>query len=160
MSKIKGLAGDTILYGMGSIIPRFFSFLLVGLHTRVFDPAEYGIVTWLLSYTAVVNTLYAFGMETAYFRFATKQDANEKAIYNLTQSVVLLISGLGTVILIAFATQVAVALDVPGQRSLIIWLAVILLIDSAVAIPFARLRLKKKALAIAVGKFINNFIMI
>jgi O-antigen/teichoic acid export membrane protein len=92
MSKIKSLAGQTVLYGLGSIIPRFINFLLVRLHTGVFEPEEYGIVTWLFSYTAIINTVYLFGMETAYFRFATKSGADEKRIFNLTQTVVILLS--------------------------------------------------------------------
>src|SRR5690606_5690284 len=136
MSKIKRLAGETVLYGLGSIVPRFFNFLLVPLHTTAFVPEAYGIVTWLLSYTAIVNTVYMFGMETAYFRFATKPGADEKKIYNLTQTVVLAISGSVSLLLILFAEPVASTLDIPNKGRLIIWLAVIMFVDAAVAIPF------------------------
>ncbi len=44
MSKLKRLAGETVLYGLGSIVPRFLNFLLVRLHTDVFSPEEYGII--------------------------------------------------------------------------------------------------------------------
>ena len=78
MSKIKRLAGETILYGLGSMLPKFLNFLLVRLHTDVFPPEEFGIVTKLLGFVAVLNVIYTFGMETAYFRFATREGADER----------------------------------------------------------------------------------
>src|SRR5688572_3919328 len=103
MGKLKRLAGETILYGFGSIIPRFLNFLLVRLHTGVFAPEEYGVITKLFAYVAVINTIFMFGMETAYFRFANKEGADEKRIFNITQTVVLIISGLSSLLLIVFA---------------------------------------------------------
>jgi O-antigen/teichoic acid export membrane protein len=110
MSKIRRLAGETVLYGLGSIVPRFINFFLVGIHTRVFHPEDYSVVTELLSYTAVINTLYLFGMETAYFRFSTKSGLDERHIFNITQTVVLAISGFGSLILFLFASDIAAGL--------------------------------------------------
>ena len=92
MSKLKRLAGETVLYGLGSILPRFLNFLLVRLHTDVFLPDEYGVITKIFAYVAVFNIIFTFGMETAYFRFATKPGADEKRIFNIAQTVVLFIS--------------------------------------------------------------------
>ena len=91
MNKLKRLAGDTVLYGLGSIIPRFINFLLVTVHTKIFLPEDYSIITKVFAYTAVVNTIFLFGMETAYFRFATKEGLDERKVFNLTQTVVVLI---------------------------------------------------------------------
>ncbi|HEY0740387.1 MAG TPA: polysaccharide biosynthesis C-terminal domain-containing protein [Chryseosolibacter sp.] len=160
MGKLKRLAGETILYGFGSIIPRFLNFLLVRLHTAVFVPEEYGIITKLFAYVAVINTIFMFGMETAYFRFANKEGADEKRIFNITQTVVLIISGLCSILLIAFAQPVASYLDIPSRPDLVIWLVVLMFIDAAVAIPFAQLRFYKKALTFAAGKILNVAILV
>ena len=158
MGKIKRLAGETVLYGLGIIVPRFINFLLVRLHTddAVFAPEEYGVITKLLAYTAVVNIIFLFGMETAYFRFATKSESvDEKRVFNLAQTIVLLISVTLSALFIVFAEPIATLINLPGKGNYIIYLAVIMLIDAAVAIPFARLRLQKKALLFAVGKLVN-----
>lgn len=160
MSKIKRLAGETILYGLGSMLPKFLNFLLVRLHTDVFPPDEYGVVTKLLGYVAVLNVIYTFGMETAYFRHATREGADERRIFNITQTVVTSISLLGTLILIVFATPVANALRLPGSENVIIWIALIMLIDAVVAIPFARLRLQKKATLFAMYRIVSIFVLI
>ena len=53
MGKLKSLAGETVLYGLGSMLPRFLNFLLVRLHTDVFYPEEYGVISKILAYVAV-----------------------------------------------------------------------------------------------------------
>ncbi len=160
MSKLKRLAGETVLYGLGSIVPRFLNFLLVRLHTDVFSPEEYGILNKILAYVAVFNVIYMFGMETAYFRFATKPDADEKRVFNLAQTAVVGISLLLSCLLILNANGIADALDVPGHANLIIWFVIIMFIDAVVAIPFARLRLQKKATQFAMGKILNVVLLI
>src|SRR5688572_33510728 len=112
MGKLIRLAGDTVLYGLGSIMPRFLNFLLVRLHTDVFFPEEYGIINKILAYVAVVNIVFMFGMETAYFRYATKPEAQEKKIFDLAQTVVVSISLLLSLGLVFSANAMASLLDV------------------------------------------------
>jgi hypothetical protein len=38
----------------------------------VFEPAEYGVVTSLYAWTAFLNVVLTFGMETTFFRFANE----------------------------------------------------------------------------------------
>ena len=89
MSVLRKLAGQTAIYGLSSIVARFINFLLVPLYTSkfVFEPAEYGVVTALYSWTALLNVVLTFGMETAYFRFAVKaplaqQNDNGRTLYS------------------------------------------------------------------------------
>ncbi len=160
MSKIRRLAGETVLYGLGSILPKFLNFLLVWFHTDVFGPEEYGVLTKLLAYVAVINVVFTFGMETAYFRFATKPGADEKKVFNITQSVVIFISLLFTVPFIFFADPIALFLQVSGRGDLVIWLSAIMFVDAIAAIPFARLRLQKRATLFAIYRMINIAIVI
>jgi len=160
LSKIKRLAGETVLYGLGSILPRALNFLLVRLHTQIFIPEDYGIFTNLYSYVSFLNIVYMFGMETAYFRFATKPDATESTIFNLAQTVVISISLTLSVLFIAFAQPIATHLNIGDKPQYVVWLSIIMFIDSLVAIPFARLRLKKKPLQFALGKLVNIFIFV
>jgi O-antigen/teichoic acid export membrane protein len=160
MGKIQRLAGETALYGLGSILPRFLSFLLVYLHTDVFSPEEYGVITKVYAYVSVVNIVFIFGMETAYFRFANKTGAEEKKVFNLAQTVVILISTGLSLIFILAANPIADILSIPGRSNLVIWLVLIMFIDAVAAIPFARLRLQKKATRFAAGKLINIGILV
>lgn len=159
MSRLKQLAGDTVLYGLGSIVPRVLNFFLVPLHTiNMFGKAEYGEITKLYAIVGVINIIYMFGMETAYFRFATKVGADAQKVFNLAQTCVIAISVSLSVLFISFASPAA---EVLGSRTdFIIWLTLTMLIDAMVAIPFARLRLQKKALLFASIKIVNVLILL
>lgn len=161
MTKLKKLAGETVLYGMGSILPRLLNFLLVPLHTiNMFDRAEYGAITKLFAFVAVVNIVYMFGMETAFFRFATKANADVKRVFNITQSCVMAVSALLSIAFIIFATPLAEYAGIGDHPEYIVWLTLTMFIDAIVAIPFARLRLQKKALLFAAIKISNVLLLI
>lgn len=159
MSKIKRLAGETVLYGLGSIVPRLLNFILFPLHTAVFAPEEYGVFTYLMSFVALLNVVYTFGMETAYFRFALKEDNNPQRIFNIAQTAVISISIFLSLLFIFSKDSIAIALEAEGHSNYIVWLTAIMFIDSIVAIPFARLRLEKKPLQFALFKISNVLIL-
>jgi len=160
MNKLKSLAGETALYGLGSIVPRVLNFFLVILHTRVFLPDTYGIYINLYAWVAFLNIIYLFGMETAYFRFATKEGANEPNVFRTAQTFVVLVGIILTAGLIALAPMAAGYFQVEGHPEFIVWLSILMLVDAVVAIPFARLRLQKRPLMFASAKVINVAIVI
>ena len=160
MGKIQRLAGETVLYGLGSILPRFLSFLLVRLHTDVFTPEEYGIITNLYAWVAVVNIIFIFGMETAYFRFSSQPGQSERKVFNLAQTVVTITSAILSIAFILLADPIGQTLEVAGRTDLVVWLVVIMFMDAVTAIPFARLRFEKKAMRFATGKLINIGILV
>ncbi|MES2389576.1 MAG: oligosaccharide flippase family protein [Bacteroidota bacterium] len=142
---LKKLAGDAALYGLSSILGRMLNFLLVPLYTRQFLPGEYGIVTEIYAYVAFFNVLYTFGLETSYFRFANRPDNDKQEVYSQAFSGILFLSLLISAPLIFGADYFASALKYPGQGKYIVWITIAAAIDAIVAIPFARLRLVRKA---------------
>jgi O-antigen/teichoic acid export membrane protein len=142
MSVLKKLAGDTALYGLPSIVGRSIYFLLVSLHTYAFTPTESGIQTKLFTYVAFLQVVYTFGMETSFFRFATRD--NFKGYYNLIFSAVFLVSGAFSVIFIVFSTPIASFMGYPGHERYISIMALVVALDGIVSIPFARLRLERR----------------
>ncbi|HET9054057.1 MAG TPA: oligosaccharide flippase family protein, partial [Cyclobacteriaceae bacterium] len=161
MNPLKKLAGQTVFYGMGSILPRMLNFLLVPLHTvNAFSQEEYGVITQLMAIVAVVNVVFMFGMETAFFRFSTKEGADRKRIFNIAQTVVMLISVPVSVLFMVFASPIASSLDIANHPEFITYLTLVMLIDAVVAIPFAQLRLNNQALKFAALKIINVLIIV
>lgn len=159
MSKLKRLAGETVLYGMGNMVPRLLNFILFPLHTGIFEPEQYGAFTYLMSFVAVLNVIYSFGMETAYFRFAMKPGADSRRIFNIAQTAVIIVSALLSVTFIVWSPAIASLMGVAGHTDFIIWLSAILFIDNIVSIPFARLRLEKKPLQFALYRITNVLIL-
>lgn len=155
MSIAKKLASQTAIYGVSSIVGRVITYLLVGVYTRVFVPAEYGIVTELYAYVAFLNIVFTYGMETAYFRFANRPDTDRRALYNRTLSLLLVSSLLLSGLLVLLAGPLAALLKYPGQEKYFIYLALILGIDAVAALPFARLRLENRARKFAGLRLLN-----
>ena len=121
---------------------------------------QYGVVTEMYAYVAFLVVLLTFGMETAFFRFSTKAGADPQRIFNLSQTTVVFISVLLSVVFISFSSPIARSFHIEAHPEFIIWLALTMLVDALVAIPFARLRLEKKALLFALAKIFNVLVLI
>ncbi|PTX14598.1 O-antigen/teichoic acid export membrane protein [Pontibacter mucosus] len=161
MSIAKKLVGQTAAYGLSSIVGRALNYLLVPVYTSVFLPAEYGVVSYLYAFVGFFNILYTYGMETAFFRFANKPDADQKKLYRQVFSLIISSSAVFTAILILASGAIADYKGyTPQEQNYIIWLALILAIDAIVAIPFAWLRLQNKAVKFASIKLANILITV
>lgn len=81
---LKQLAGQTAIYGLGTIVPRFLNYLLFPYLTRVMTVGEYGVVTDLYALIPFVLVLLTMGLETGYFRFAGKagSEAEKRTIFS------------------------------------------------------------------------------
>lgn len=58
LEKIKSLSQDTVIYGISTMVSRFFTFLLVPFYTNVFPPSDYGIITNVFAYIAMLNVFF------------------------------------------------------------------------------------------------------
>ena len=150
MNPLKRLAGETAIYGISSIVGRVLNYLLVPLYTTVFQAGDYGVITKLYAYAAFLNIVYTYGMETAFFRFASKSDA--RVTYQQCSVMILLTSTVLSGVLMLGAQSISEYLGIPHQEYLVQFLSGILFIDAVSAIPFARLRLENKAMTFATAK--------
>ncbi|MBQ5903811.1 MAG: oligosaccharide flippase family protein, partial [Alistipes sp.] len=73
---LEKLAKQTAIYGVSTILVRFLSYLLTPFYTRVFGQEAYGIVTDIYALIPLALTLLTMGMESSYFRFAAKAEAD------------------------------------------------------------------------------------
>jgi O-antigen/teichoic acid export membrane protein len=151
MQPIKQLASATILYGFSSIVGRVLNYLLVPFYTSIFSPADYGLLTEWYAYAALLQILYTYGMETAYFRFARQ----EPAAFDLAVSVLCISSFVFSVLLVFFATPITVGIAHPGYERYVYYFSAILTIDTILIIPFARLRLQNRARFFAGAKLLQ-----
>ena len=103
MNPLKKLAGQTVIYGLSSVVGRLLNYLLVPLYTRYFLPEEYGIVTELYAYVAFLVVMLTYGIETAFFRYSQKVP-NKKTVYS-TALISLLITSSVFIFIIFFSAQ-------------------------------------------------------
>jgi O-antigen/teichoic acid export membrane protein len=155
VNPLKKLAGQTLVYGMGTIVPRLLNyFLLTPFYTRVFITGEYGVITELYAYMAFLLVLLTYGMETTFFRFAEKEP-DPKKVFSTSVVSLFFTSALFFLLVVIFAQPLAGLIKYGDHTEYIVMFSAIIALDAFTAIPFAYLRHKNKALRFSVIKIVN-----
>ena len=157
MANLKSLAKDTAIYGLSSIVARFINYLLVPIQTARFAASggEYGIITNVYAYVSLLIIILTYGMETAFFRYMTKEGEDPQRIYSTSLRMVGFTSLVSIVLMLLFLNPIA---DITGYADHPEYIAVMyttVAIDAFTAIPFAFLRIKNRPVKFAALKIAN-----
>jgi len=157
---LQKLASQTVIYGLGNILPRLINYLFALVLTYIFQkPAELSINTEYYAYISFMNIIFTYGMETAFFNFANKSE-NKDRVYS-TALVSILISTFSlSFLLIIFSSKLSEVLGDENHGNFIRWCVLIIATDAMMAIPFAKLRLTNQAKRFAAIKFTNVILTI
>lgn len=104
LAEIKRVFKDTVVYGLGSLIPKAAGIILVPIYTRFLAPADYGIMSLASITTTIVGSVLVLGQTgslTLYLR-SVQSDVSEEDRRRLLFSV--------TVFTLVFAAAVIAAL--------------------------------------------------
>ncbi len=155
MNQIKQLAGQTAVYGMGTIVPRLLNFaFLVPFYARTFESGGMGAITELYAYVVILNVIITLGMETGFFRFS--QDKSQfRSVYTTAFLIVSILAILLIVFVRIFLNPIAAAIQYEDSKEFITWFSLIIALDSISAIPFAKLRRENRPRRFATLKLIN-----
>lgn len=153
---LKKLAGDTLIYGMGTIVPRLLNYLLVPVYTYwVFSPEQYGKVTELYAFVAILLVLLTYGMEISFFRYANEYKKDVKSVFS-TATTSLLITSIAFLGIVFFnKLSIARLIKYSGHPEFIVMIALIVGLDAISTIPFAYLRYRNKARRFSIIKIVN-----
>lgn len=151
------MAKETAIYGLSSILGRFLNWCFVFLYINVLkSTSEYGIVTNLYAFMALLLIILTYGMETGFFRFANDRDCKDPMkVYTTGLISLAATSSLFIVLVGAFLKPVSAALGYPGGEACVMMLAIIIAMDAFTSLPFAFLRYKQKALRFAALKLLS-----
>ncbi len=160
MNEIRTLAKQTAIYGFGTIVPRFLNYgIMTFFYTRIFEKAEYGVVTELYAWMVLMLIVLTYGMETGFFRFAQKKEDSKK-VYSTALLSLLITSSLFLIFVNIFIGPVSAVLNYSGNHDYIRLFAGIVAIDAFTAIPFAWLRKENKPVVFSIIKIVNVIITI
>jgi len=143
---IKALGKQSLVYGIGTILTRLVTFLLLPVYTNVFAPEIYGVVTLAYAFTGFVIVFYRYGMDTALMKFYIDAEGQDKTKYFST------IFSTQTVTSIVFSGIVFVSARYlspiflgSDYTDLMQFVAIILLFDALRELPLLVLRANEKA---------------
>ncbi len=159
MSLYKNLFKQTAIYGLATVLPRMFSFLLVPIYTELLPKAAYGKVSIIFSWMIFFNVLLAYGMETAFFRFYNKE-SNKKSVVETTTVSIFWSTILFLFVSLLFRNSLANWSGIDTQYiTYTIW---ILVLDALVIIPFSNLRANQHPIyysCIKIGNVVVNLLL-
>lgn len=159
---MKRLAKDTAVYGLSSILGRMLNWLLVPMYSRVLaGTGEFGVMTNLYGWTALLLVLLTYGMETGFFRFINKKEIkNPMQVYSTTLISVGFTSVLFTIAGLIFLLPISNSLGYAEHPEYVAMLILIVSLDAFTAIPFAYLRYANRPIKFASIRLLIIFLNI
>ena len=136
---------------------RFINYLLVPIQTAKFTAAggQYGIITNVYAYVALLIIILTYGMETTFFRFMNKAGERPEKVYSTTLATVGTTSLLFAVVVLLFGPTIASWLGYADHPAYIMVMYTTVAIDAFTAIPFAYLRCMHRPWKFAALKMLN-----
>lgn len=136
---MKKLLNETIIYGIGAILPRIILVVLNPLYIKFIENEEFAKFSNLYALISFVNIFLSFGFETSYFRFSAEKDQEPKT-FNTAFWFLFVLSSVFLLSCIIFNRPIADALGYSENPEYILWFALIAFFDNLCVIPFAWLR--------------------
>ncbi len=160
MKKLQELFSDTLIYGISSVLARFINYLLVPLHTGVFNTAQYGVMGLVYAAIAFLNVIFTFGMESAYLRYAENRK-EAPHVFKTLQIGLFVFASLLSLFLYLIMPSIMPVMSLPPESSGIFLLMIgILWFDTLSIVPLAELRLTRRAYLFAGLKTLNVLVNI
>lgn len=144
---VKRLAKDTAVYGLSTILGKVLNWLLVPMYVRVLEnPGEYGVVTNLYAWTALLQVILTYGMETGFFRFVGQEGKTPERVYSTTLVSIGTTTSLFFLLGFLFLQPISDLLDYGSMPRYVAMVIALVGLDAFLSIPFAWLRYKRRSL--------------
>ncbi|MCB0465723.1 MAG: oligosaccharide flippase family protein, partial [Aequorivita sp.] len=153
MSVFKKLFKQTFIYGLATVLPRVLSVILVPLYVNVLLPEEYGIYSTVMAFLILGNVLLSYGMETAFFRFVTKDKSQQKIVQSTTLTSLTASTLIFLGITLLFRNYIAEVSEFKPEY--VTYGLLILALDALVVLPFVWFRANEKPTRYAAIKIFN-----
>ncbi len=142
---IRTLGKQSLIYGIGTILTRVVTFLLLPLYTNVFTTEEYGIISLAYAFIGFVMIAYRYGMDSALMKYYIDAEGENKKTYFTTifsiQTLTSLIFSLFLFLTAGFFAPIFLGGE---YKALMQFVAIILFLDALWMLPMLILRANEK----------------
>jgi len=148
LTKIKDLGRNLAVYGFGDVVTSVLSFLLLPVYVRYLSPADYGVISLLLTIEVVSKIVFRWGVDASFMRLYYDCE-DEGARQRLASTILFFLLGVNGVFLLAamFAAP-AIARHLFGSAEYATLLRLVLVNTFIVGfyfIPFHVLRINRQS---------------
>jgi len=153
---IKALGKQSLIYGLGHIMARLITFLLLPLYTNSFNQEEYGALSLAYAFMGFALILYRYGMDTALMKYAVQLVGNERIKHITVIIVSQVITGfIFTITIYLFRHASASVFLGVNKPDWMVYLSIILLFDSLWNLPLLILRTEERPIPYITLNLIN-----
>ncbi|MBN1782955.1 oligosaccharide flippase family protein [bacterium] len=158
---IKRLFKNSVIYGIGHILSRFITFLLLPLYTHILPKNEYGVVGIFFTYIGILFIVYTYGLSSAFFRFYLAKDRQEERdrVFSTSFFALIITSLALSGLIMTFASPISKMIFSQGVQQISVSLpflvrmaAVILFFDSIGLLGFLVLLSEERSVTFAILK--------
>ena len=153
---IKLLGKQSFIYGLGHVITRLVTFLLLPLYTNHFTPEEYGIVALFYTFVPLLNIVVRYGMGAAFLK--NYVPAGEKDRISIMTNVIfsLFISGvLFLTLFYLFKESLSFIFFGVSSPSYVTVMGIIIFFDTIWSIPMLAFRAENRPQLFILLSFLN-----
>lgn len=137
------IAQQTLCYGVGIVVMKSISLLMLPLLTRFLTPDAYAQLDLMLNSANLLSLLIGMGLVDALYRFSTQYPTEDVFSHSLQLALLIGLMGLLSLTPLLLLIQSAYFQSLP-QAGCLLLLATVLL-EGAIALPLAWLRMQDQA---------------
>jgi O-antigen/teichoic acid export membrane protein len=156
LRELRGLARETAVYGLSTVLGRLLSFLLTPLFSHLLAPDDNGAMQALYAYIAFLTVIYGLGLDTAYLRLGRRDGKADESAFGTAYLTVVGTALAASALIHLAAAPLAAAIGLPADMAVLVrYGAWILAADAAMLLPYAELRGSHRAGAYAGIKLVG-----
>ncbi|WP_103326911.1 lipopolysaccharide biosynthesis protein [Bacteroidetes bacterium endosymbiont of Geopemphigus sp.] len=152
----KKLFGDTIIYGIGAVLPRLINYGFLKFFTSVLDKEGFSFYADMYAISFLLISILTFGLESAYFRFVYKQkNTDRNKVFSSGILSLLFIALTFLTIVMFFVKEISYFAGYEAHREYFSMFFLIIFFETISSLPMAWLRIHNKALRYTLIRIIN-----
>ena len=74
------LSKDSVVYGLGNVVLKLLAIVTAPILTRIFAPADYGVLSLIASVISFLSLFLIFGMDTSVFMRVHEHKEDKKSV--------------------------------------------------------------------------------
>ena len=153
---IKSLGRQSLIYGVGHVLSRIVTFLLLPLYTHLFTPDEYGVISLAYAFMGMALIFYRYGMDSALLKYAIAFKDESRIVYLSTIYTMQVITTIAfSVVIYLYSPILSIYILSIEEPKLIMLLSGILACDALWNLSTLLLRAEEKPIQFVIFNLLN-----
>ena len=153
---IKKLGKQSLIYGIGHILVRLVTFLLLPLYTNVFTASEYGVVALFYTFLSFMNVIMRYGLGAAFLKFYVPADGHDRSAIFSNVIASLFLTGIPFFLVwYSFRNLLSPIILGVNEPAFITIMGIIIVLDTIWSIPLLGFRAENRPILFIIFSLLN-----